>query len=317
MIPNIQKPKLASELTEHRQNLAVSFYSNNLEVIDPASKVVYRVSNRIPASFSAFVKEAKTESNLGITVFKQTYPNIVPDRTLYGTPTGSIYFASLTGVQVFNGNGFTSYRFTGNQSFTVTDTTIRVDYLLIGGGGGGGNFFGNGGSAGTVVQSTNITLSPGSYSVVVGTGGTGAPNVSNATTATSGTASTLSQGATTLATAAGGAFGINQGGDNSAVGGQGAGGANQGRRGGPGVASAIFNGTSQFYGGGGEGSWYAPGGNSASGVGGISGSDNLGAGQAGVANTGSGGGGGGGSFSGFVGPGGNGTAGVVILRKYW
>ena len=84
MLPNtFPKAKTAKEMTEQRQNQAVSFYKNSQEVQDPGNQIVRRTSNLPLASFNAYLREAQTEANLGITVFKQTYPYITPLRSLY------------------------------------------------------------------------------------------------------------------------------------------------------------------------------------------------------------------------------------------
>ena len=61
------------------------------------------------------------------------------------------------------------------KSFTVTEeitfTKItKVDVLLVGGGGSGGGDAGGGGGGGEVVEKT-VTVQPGTYAIVVGTGG--------------------------------------------------------------------------------------------------------------------------------------------------
>ncbi len=84
MLPNtFPKAKTAKQMTEQRQNLAVSFYKNSQEVQDPGNQIVRRTSNLPLASFTSYLREAQTEANLGITVFRQTYPYITPLRSLY------------------------------------------------------------------------------------------------------------------------------------------------------------------------------------------------------------------------------------------
>lgn len=310
-----------TEVARQRQGRANAFFFNGLELADPNNKQKNTPKAVKSNDFRLALLNGRL-TQLSLTLQQQlatTQPDIYrvnPLPSLYGTPSGSIYIRGGASGFTRLGNAF---RFTGNQTFEVADADVRIDYFMIGGGGGGGNYFGNGGSGGTVNRGTSLILSPGLYTVTIGSGGTGAPAFGSPT---DGTASTLVKGGTTVLSAAGGALGSNQGGSPGAVGGSGAGGAFSGRAGGPGLGTNLFDGTTTvFYGGGGGGSWYppydypnayySPGG---SGVGGGGGWDNNTAGLAAVANTGSGGGGGGGAALGTMGPGGNGSAGILILR---
>ena len=60
--------------------------------------------------------------------------------------------------------------FTGNGTLTVTTANLICDYLVVAGGGSGGTGAGGGG-AGGLRSSTAVTLTPNSYSVVIGAGG--------------------------------------------------------------------------------------------------------------------------------------------------
>lgn len=101
-----------------------------------------------------------------------------------------ITWISLTGATDINTEGGTlssivsgsvSYlvhTFTTSGTFTVSNSSKTVRYFIIGGGGGGGGSTtygsafagGGGGGAGGVISGT-VTLSPGSYSIVIGGGG--------------------------------------------------------------------------------------------------------------------------------------------------
>lgn len=308
-----------TELARQREGRANAIFFNGLELADPDNKQKNTPKRVVSNQFRLNLLNGRL-TQISLTLQQElansNFPQFQIQRlpSLYSPPSGSIYIRGGASGFTRLGSGI---RFTGNQTFEVTDMDVRVDYFMIGGGGGGGNLFGNGGSGGAVNRGASLTLTPGLYTVTIGAGGTGAPPFGSPT---AGTASSLARGATTLLSAAGGAFGINQGGDNSAVGGPGAGGSFSGRAGGPGIGTSLFDGTTTvFYGGGGGGSWYAPwpvtnyspGG---SGVGGGGGWDNNVAGLAAVANTGSGGGGGGGAALGTMGAGGNGSAGAFILR---
>ncbi len=88
-------------------------------------------------------------------------------------------------VVASGGDAITTYgewrihRFNGAGTFTLTsfvggDTTLPVEYLLVGGGGGGGTNMGGGGGGGGVLTGSTI-LAVGTYSIGVGGGGGGAP----------------------------------------------------------------------------------------------------------------------------------------------
>ena len=182
--------------------------------------------------------------------------------------------------------------------------TTNVRTLAVGGGGGGGSDMGGGGGGGGVVERTALTISPGSYPIVVGTGGSGAlAGVGSARGVNGGNSSfsTLRSyggggGGSEYNTnasppgggaSAGGSAGCNQNymaamvigqGNGSAgtpgcfypTGGGGAGGAGAAgpATGGVGVSSTILN-TAYLFGGGGGGSGYTTiGGNGGAGGGG-------------------------------------------------
>lgn len=89
--------------------------------------------------------------------------------------TLSITYSPSGGDSTNTYTGYKSHTFTSSGSFVVP-STITVDYMIVGGGGGGGSTTysrgGGGGGAGGVIVSTSQTLSPGTYTVTVGTGGT-------------------------------------------------------------------------------------------------------------------------------------------------
>jgi hypothetical protein len=91
----------------------------------------------------------------------------------------------VSGKSTFTGNGtiglsnvlYTVESFTSVVSgctWTVPAGVIRVDALIIGGGGGGGSWVGAGGGAGAMIDTTSLTVTPGtSISITVGDGGVG------------------------------------------------------------------------------------------------------------------------------------------------
>ena len=120
-----------------------------------------------------------------------------------GTAVGTLIFNSTNGrVEFYDGNGWVSIKsfgatggtitfsggktihtFTGSGTFTVNSGVSDVEYLVVAGGGGGGTHSGGGGGAGGLLSNTPdmpsprrgsaVQVSPGSYSVIVGSGGAG------------------------------------------------------------------------------------------------------------------------------------------------
>jgi hypothetical protein len=77
-----------------------------------------------------------------------------------------------------NGKTYRVHTYTTSGNFTIK-TGGKVEYLVVGGGGAGGTGYGNpqrngsGGNAGTMLTGS-LSISDGTYSVVVGAGGSGA-----------------------------------------------------------------------------------------------------------------------------------------------
>jgi hypothetical protein len=246
-----------------------------------------------------------------------------------------------SGTYTTAGNFFAT--FTGNGSVTVL-SPVTINYFAIGGGGGGGAGPGGGGGAGGL-QMGSMSLSVGTYNIVIGPGGPAHTNGSNTTFGT------------TLVVALGGGFGAN-GYPSTETGGSGGcgGGRGSGLAGAPGTGSQGYNGGSMggigsgggggvggvgetspttsntggaggigvlyygtYYGGGGGGAPNHGGGTGFAGAGGLGGGGRGGQNGApildpvaGTPNTG-GGGGGGRSANQFSGPGAAGGSGVFII----
>ena len=84
---------------------------------------------------------------------------------------------SATGGIETQHSGYRIHTFTSSGTFEVYNNKV-VDYLIIGGGGGGSDGDDNtgagpGGGAGGFVELTNISITPASYTVIVGAGGSG------------------------------------------------------------------------------------------------------------------------------------------------
>lgn len=246
-----------------------------------------------------------------------------------------------SGTYTTAGNFFAT--FTGNGSVTVL-SPVTINYFAIGGGGGGGAGPGGGGGAGGL-QMGSMSLSVGTYNIVIGSGGPAHTNGSNTTFGT------------TLVVALGGGFGAD-GYPSTETGGSGGcgGGRGSGIAGAPGTGSQGYNGGSMggigsgggggvggvgetspttsntggaggigvlyygtYYGGGGGGAPNHGGGTGFAGAGGLGGGGRGGQNGApildpvaGTPNTG-GGGGGGRSANQYSGPGAAGGSGVFII----
>jgi hypothetical protein len=79
------------------------------------------------------------------------------------------------GTVLSPGDGYEYHVFTSNNNLTVSGSPdFEVDVLLVAGGGGGGaGRLGGGGGAGGVLQTLHHPIQPGTYPVVIGSGGSG------------------------------------------------------------------------------------------------------------------------------------------------
>ena len=195
--------------------------------------------------------------------------------TISGLVFGTTYSVKLKAVNAL-GTGSSE-----SSAVSFTTASLSVEYLVVAGGGGGGGYYsaGGGGAGGyrSSVSTENsgrlssaespLTMTPGTYSVVIGTGGAGGAttNGANGTTSSFGGIS-----------ATGGGLG-GTGGLSGAVGGSGGGAGGNGGIGAQGTSNQGFAGglTSGFApkygggGGGGAGSAGAAGNNTTSGAAGI------------------------------------------------
>ena len=96
---------------------------------------------------------------------------------------------SATGGTVTTAGGYTYHTFTSDGTFITSNQSKEIEYLVVAGGGGGGmGNGGGGGGAGGAIDTTE-TISPGSYSIVIGSGGSG--GISSSVTGANGTNSTF------------------------------------------------------------------------------------------------------------------------------
>lgn len=93
--------------------------------------------------------------------------------TIYGIAATSVG-AKATGGTIFSDSQYYYHAFTGNGTFTPTQS-ISADVLVVAGGGGGGSNRGGGGGAGGLRYFANQSLTAINYSITVGAGGAGAP----------------------------------------------------------------------------------------------------------------------------------------------
>ncbi len=124
------------------------------------------------------------------------------------------------------GQSYRSHTFTSSGTFTPT-VTGTVDVLVVAGGGCGGRDNAGGGGAGGLRTSTNVVVTPSSYTIVVGAGGAANTNDNggNGGTGFNG-ANSSAIGITSLGGGFGGSAGTNNpSGQNRTSGGSGGGGA--------------------------------------------------------------------------------------------
>ncbi len=125
---------------------------------------------------------------------------------------GSPYIQATGGTiseYELNGAFYRAHRFTSSGTFNVTSsrTDAVIEYLVVAGGGGGGagpSGGGGGGGAGGLLYNSSYPITPGSYSVTIGSGGAGLPA---AGTPNDGTPSTISRPDITTITAISGGGG--------------------------------------------------------------------------------------------------------------
>jgi len=203
------------------------------------------------------------------------------------------------------GNGYVYHTFTGPGTFTVSGSSGTVEVFAVGAGGAGGNSGGGGGGAGGLVYATDVSITAGSYSISVGSGGTGfvQPNPSWPEAQNGGDTTFGTSPSPTYLIAKGGGAGTPMGGS-VFPGGSGSGGSRNNAPGGTGTQPSqnpgFSNGTLNQYGnnGGASTAGFFPGGGAGGGGGG-------GAGGTGTVSSGPGNGSNGGvgrQYPNFTGP---------------
>lgn len=94
--------------------------------------------------------------------------------TLYGIAAASVG-AKATGGTIYQDASYFYHVFSGNGTFTPSQS-ISADVLVIAGGGGGGNDQGGGGGAGGILAYTSQSLTATGYTCTIGAGGSSATN---------------------------------------------------------------------------------------------------------------------------------------------
>lgn len=159
-------------------------------------------------------------------------------------PTSTI----VLGGEFFQDSQYNYRVFKSSDQLTVQNGFILADALVIAGGGGGAHGYAGGGGAGGLVYVPQVSISDGSYTVLVGAGG--ATYTNGYQNGNNGSNSLISH--PSIPTAIGGGYGAvfyEQGGS----GGSGGGGGFWGGPGGYGTPGQGNNGGSGYYGGGGGG----------------------------------------------------------------
>ena len=113
--------------------------------------------------------------------------------------------ASATGGAMTEYNGYKMHAFTGSGNFVVVNGSLVCDIMIVAGGGGSGLHHSAGAGAGGLLYG-QVTVTVGSWAIVVGAGGAGAPSLTNNVKGSNGSNSTMVLPSGT-ATANGGGWG--------------------------------------------------------------------------------------------------------------
>ncbi len=142
--------------------------------------------------------------------------------------SSSFNFPTITGT--YNTSYISSSNFivmftSGSDNTITINNNCTVDILLVGGGGGAGYDISGGGGSGAVLLTSNLIITPGTYSITVGSGGIGSSS-STITGANGGNSTITINGITYIALGGGGGGSrISSGTGNSGVDGGSGGGA--------------------------------------------------------------------------------------------
>lgn len=94
--------------------------------------------------------------------------------SLYGIKRGALGVSSAYGGTITTSGGYTYHTFTASSTLNVPRLIPSAEMLIIAGGGAGGSYDSGGGGAGGLCYHPGFVISPGSYQIVIGSGGSGA-----------------------------------------------------------------------------------------------------------------------------------------------
>ena len=112
-------------------------------------------------------------------------------------------FSASGGTKITDGSDI-YHVFTSNQNFEVTSGTSNIELLVVGGGGGTGGSYQGGGGGGGIAYGPSVSVSSGTYAVVVGDGGAAISNPAQGATSTPGGNSSIALPAGTITGLGGG-----------------------------------------------------------------------------------------------------------------
>ena len=195
-LTNTEMEPFTTENVDYTQSIINLIDRKKLERIGELKKVSEAVRIEIQAKINGLIaKKQEAESNannyipenktfLGIINLKKTSGNTM--LPIFDYKQG--YINTLVDtidvpVDTFIDSTIFEFRYSGNSSqkeyiFKVPEGSIYVcETLVVGGGGGGGSRHGGGGGGGAVIYKNRISLNPGDYKILVGSGGRGAQNM--------------------------------------------------------------------------------------------------------------------------------------------
>jgi hypothetical protein len=168
-IDSANSPALTAETTaqkniEEAEQRRDSFVSS----INTKSKFIYKILTETDATILRNLNR-----NNFITLDKLSYSskNITDQENLIDSVSEPVFSQNEQDIYTVESFSDTTKPYTKD----FTKKTI-CDILIVGGGGGGGASIGSGGGAGGLISATSISISAGSYNIIVGKGGACAVN---------------------------------------------------------------------------------------------------------------------------------------------
>jgi Putative Ig domain len=109
-----------------------------------------------------------------------TFTVLASDGTASASRTFNILqkVVTVSGGTLYSDSTYYYRAFTSGTNNLIVNYPITADYLLVAGGGGGGSGNAAGGGAGGLIELTSQSISPATYSIVIGSGGSGASGTS-------------------------------------------------------------------------------------------------------------------------------------------